>query len=143
VDLIACVREWGNGLTGLVGQGKPLALGFHEHRLRSPQRGVYALVAADPSADGGDAEGTLTVGECTFNIYSVTDAAAARKAGIALIAALRAVNAAPPAALVTSGTKLVVVSGVSGQATDAANASTSSEDEPLYVVRATVYASPA
>lgn len=135
VDVLATVRAWGNAVIGLVGPGAPLALGFHEHRLRSPQRGVYALVMADVTDVGGDAEGTLVGSSCTFNIYSVTDAAAARKAGIALMDALRAVNATAPASR-----PLAMVADVTGEATDAASASTASDDEPLYVVRATVYA---
>lgn len=142
-DLLNSVRTWGNTLTDLVGPGKPLALGFHERRLRSPQRGVYAVVEAVEDADlTVDAEGTIVAARFTFSVYSATDAKAARTAGIALINSLRSLNAAPPGSVTTAESELVMVAEVSGEPIDIVNASTSSDDEPLYRVRGTVYAAP-
>ena len=76
VAAVAAVRVWINGLTTLVGPGRPLALGAHRTRLRSPGQGAYALIYRVGGISDLIAEEPVDRARVGALIYAGTDEAA-------------------------------------------------------------------
>jgi hypothetical protein len=51
VDAKAAVKTWVNAHPTLAGAGKPISLGAHHKRLRSPGTGCYAVLTQLPGSD--------------------------------------------------------------------------------------------
>lgn len=130
-DVSDAVIEWGNAETSLAGAGKPISLGFFDHRLRSPNTGCYAVVQTDLDDGGLDAEGTTNRWRLSVGVYSVTDYDAAERGALALAGRLRALSATRP---VMSSAQLLMAAAVvvnrDGSPTD---------DEPVFTVLADLY----
>jgi hypothetical protein len=138
INIGEAVRVWANTLTGsLVGPGRPVALGFPEQRLRSPARGAYGIVDYALDDGGADAEGTTCRAAVVVTIFSATDPQAARAGALAVADALLSINQVRPS---NSFAQLLMASRVTVADTEIVDASTSSDDEPSYQVRADVLA---
>lgn len=96
VDAEGLVRAYLNTLTGtLVGVGKPLPLGVHLNRLRSPQAGPYGLLTRVGGYDD-PGEGNLDFARLSVAVYASTKQAAAT-AAVAVANTFRALDGAPVA----------------------------------------------
>lgn len=134
LDFENIVRVWGNTLTAdLVGRTKPLALGFYQHRTRSPGRGCYAVVEVDEGHDDLTAEGLTGWATIATRIYSPTDRESARKAALAWANTLPLINSTRPQA---AGAQLFMVANIGWPEW------LPDEDEPCYLVRADIHAAP-
>jgi hypothetical protein len=72
VDAEGAVRDWVNSLQDLVGQGRPLQLGAHLGRLRSPGRGAYAYLLRVGGTPGLTAERPLDQARISATIFAPT-----------------------------------------------------------------------
>ena len=109
VDAVEAVRAWINGLTDLVGAGKPLPNGAHRWREISPGEGAYAwLVYAGGGPDPGD-QVFASRAVVSATIFAGT-AAAARVAAVAYLNQLEAAQYRPPetVTLETDGSSAIV-----------------------------------
>lgn len=131
IDAVAAVRGWGNANASLVGQGRPVSLGFFQDRLRSPGRGCYALVGATFDDFGLDAEGTTSLWRLSVSVLSATDAEAAEAGAFAVADALRGVSALSPT---VNGVRLLLACNV-----NVAPDPTIGDDEPASTVLADLY----
>jgi hypothetical protein len=110
LDVEGAIRAWVNAQTALVGAGKPLPLGVHLRRLRSPDRGAYLLLSRigggpDPAADANVDQARLSAA-----VYGVTKAAAAL--GAAAYGNLLAAQVGAPQAI--TGGRLLTVTDITG-----------------------------
>lgn len=107
LDSEGVIRGWLN-VGPLVGPGKPLPLGVHLQRLRSPYRGSYGLLSR---VGGGPDPGEVNVDEARLSaaIYGTTKKAAA--AGAVAYANLLASVLAP---VPVGGGRLLAVTDLTG-----------------------------
>jgi len=132
VDAEAVVRDWVNGLQDdLVGTGRPLPLGAHLKRLRSPDHGAYlqlSLVTSDDEYSGGGATRARVSG--AIRAATKGGAAAAAIAYANTLRRLYAGNTRVGAAVI------LVVDGITGPFY------LPDGDEERYVVDADLYLAP-
>lgn len=76
VDVEAVLRAWLNSRSALVGPGNPLPLGCHLNRLRSPDRGAYALLERLGGFDD-PGEAPIDHARVSIQVYASTKQAAA------------------------------------------------------------------
>lgn len=133
VDAEGLARAYLNGLTAtLVGAGKPLPLGVHLNRLRSPMAGPYAILTRIGGFDD-PGEANFDNARISCQVYASTKAAAAA-AAVAVANAFRYLDGAPQ--IVAGFGTLRAATGITGPlyAPDA--------DEDRYIVDATLILSP-
>lgn len=111
VDAEACVRAWVNGPAGLTGAGRPLPLGAHLTRLRSPARGAYVLLSRVGGTSALTAERPVDQARVSASIYGRTKESAAA-AAVAYANALEPLTLGVPA--VMGAAKCVAVDDVAG-----------------------------
>lgn len=136
VDVEGALRVWLNSLTGLVGRGKPLTLGAHARRLRSPFAGCYALTVSQDGSDDLTAEAMTSWEQVTADIYSPTTRENAKAAAVAYATTLRSLNAIRPVVDVGGGSlvQLLFVGKISGPHYDPI------DDEERFTVTAEIHA---
>lgn len=111
VDASGTLRAWLNTLTtDLVGPGKPLALGVHFNRLRSPARGAYALLSQVGTPEQLTEETLTCQSRISASIYGMTKASAALAAKAYANALLQITTIKP----VVGGVQIHTVDGISG-----------------------------
>lgn len=96
VDAEGAVRDWINSRTDLVGQGRPLQLGAHLGRLRSPGRGSYALLLRVGGTGALTAERPVDQARISATIYGTTKETAAQ-AAVAYANAVQELDGRPTA----------------------------------------------
>lgn len=80
VDAEGAVKAWINGLPDLVGPGRPLPLGAHLTRLRSPGKGAYAFLIVVSGTRALAAEQPVHAARISAMIHGTTRESAARAA---------------------------------------------------------------
>lgn len=132
VDAKGAVRAWVNAQTDLVGDGHPLQLGAHLHRLRSPASGCYALLSVVGGSPALSAESPAHRARVSAQFYGPTKEAVA-------LAAVAYANAVAMLRFRTPmlGAACLVADDVTGpiEAKDG--------DEPRHIVDADFYLTPA
>ncbi|GAA3027241.1 hypothetical protein [Streptosporangium longisporum] len=96
VAAVTAVRKWVNAHPTLVGKGRPLLLGAHRARLRSPGQGAYVLLSRVGGSSALLAEEGVDRARVSGLILAGTDEAA-ELAATAYAAALDALSGAPAA----------------------------------------------
>lgn len=95
VDAEGAVHDWLNSLTTtLVGETRPVTLGFHYDLLRSPGRGAYGLISRIGGNDGITPETPADMARISVSFFSTTKKTAAA-AAVAYANTLRGLSAAP------------------------------------------------
>jgi hypothetical protein len=77
VEAEGAVRAWLNARADLVGQGKPIQLGAHLTRLRSPGRGAYAYLLRVGGLPALTAERPVDQARISVTLYAPTKETAA------------------------------------------------------------------
>jgi hypothetical protein len=112
LDAEGAVRDWVNSLTGtLSGAGRPLELGAHLRRLRSPFRGSYLLLSRVGGGPDPGEEVNLDRARVSGSVYGVTKQTAAA-AAVAYANTLAAASVTPGVAI--TGGRLMVVTDITG-----------------------------
>jgi len=133
------VSQWTNAVTGLVGQGNPLAVGcFLQPPVRSPAEGAWSLVSRIAGGGGLVAEdGLVTTARMQWDVYC-DDEVAAERAAAAIARAVETLTGAPQAA--GDGMAVLVHDNLAGPVYVPQPAST---DEPyLFQVQADLVLAP-
>ena len=113
-DVEGIFRTYINSLTGtdgLVGPGRPITLGAHLHRLRSPARGCYMILTTVGTPVALDEEGTIGAGRISASIYSATSR---ENAAIAAVAYANVLNALTITTPVVGNVRLMTVDAITG-----------------------------
>jgi len=113
-DVEGIFRTWLNtltGSTGLVGTGRPLAVGVHLRRLRSPARGCYAILTTVGTPVALDEEGTIGAARISASIYSATSKENAALAAVAYANTLRTISITRP---VVGSARLLTADAITG-----------------------------
>lgn len=79
-DVEAVVRDWVNGPSGLTGAGQPLPKGAQLHRLKSPYKGAYVLLAVLGGAADLSPERPAHRARVSGQVYGVSKEGAAAAA---------------------------------------------------------------
>jgi hypothetical protein len=112
LDAEGAARDWVNSLTGtLSGAGRPLELGAHLRRLRSPFRGSYLLLTRVGGGPDPGEEVNLDRARISGSAYGVTKQTAAA-AAVANAKALAPASVTPGVAI--TGGRLMVVTDITG-----------------------------
>jgi hypothetical protein len=96
VDAEAAVKAWLNARLDLVGQGRPIPLGAHLGRLRSPGRGAYAHLLRVGGSPSLTAESPVDRARVSATLYGTTKETACA-AALAYATALERLDGIPTA----------------------------------------------
>jgi hypothetical protein len=111
VDAEGAVRAWVNGRTDLVGEGRPLPLGAHLARLRSPAQGAYIRLLRVGGVRALTAETPFDQARISGTIYGTTKETAAQAAA-AYATVLEGLQGDP--VMMSPGVECKVVDNITG-----------------------------
>lgn len=105
------MHDWLNSLTAtLVGETRPVTLGFYLDHIRSPYRGCYGLISRVAGNDGYGAEVPADMARISVSVFSLTKKSA-NVGAVAYANILRTVSTVQP---VVSGVRIRLADNLSG-----------------------------